>query len=61
MLTVVFHHHYFSTHDNGLRIYDSNDSYLREHPSMYTWVAEFASLEDARQFVNSQPCKVEND
>ena len=51
---VAFHHLCRDDQDNGLRIHLSSDSYLQRYPSMYTWVAEFLSLEEAEEFIKRE-------
>lgn len=55
---VVFHHQYFSEHDNGCRVYRSYDQYLSDYTSMYTWLSEFASESEAAQNCAAQPVEV---
>lgn len=55
MYTVVFHHQYYSATDNGCRVYESDSRYLEDYPSMYTWVADFETEEEAEAFCEAQP------
>ena len=53
---VVFHGCYFNEGvDNGRRVYNSNDTYLEEYPSMYTLLEEFSTYAEAIAYADSEP------
>ena len=52
--SVVNHICYQSECDSGLRIYLSDDSYLKEHPSMYQLQAVFDTLEEAEEYKDKE-------
>lgn len=55
MYTLVFHPCYYSNTDNGCRVYKSDDQYLMDHPSMYTEIARFNTLEAANAAMEEEP------
>lgn len=53
---VVFHGCYFNEGvDNGCRVYNANDPYLDEYPSMYTLLEEFDTYAEAVSYMNEEP------